>query len=440
MQTQHYEIPLPQPDNDLEEDVARLRNALHDIDELMYAIEQQLGGVSANSLKWDGSPVPNPAAARASLQLGSAAVRPSTDFATAHQGDKADGALQANAVSAVGQGLIALPAPAGARFLRVNANGSVSPLTAAEFLAAIGAVGNPLQSPGDLIVGGAGGVPTKLSIPGTGVVAEILAVSNGALGYYPQNSNAFDFGRWTRGRTTTANVSSNPDFNIDLEGGIHVSTGADYWISTTTNQGTHPVWEGFSVANYRLQDFRIAGGTGSSNGTKYQIAIPNIESEAIRDNAYLQIRFKQNGESSSETWGPWKPLGGSSGGELIATSPVQTFTNNDAVSNVITADCDCNAYNFHLLNFRGSPFPTNNGSFVINLNNLPDASEKVVSGHIQMVGGGRKPSLTIQADGYTMAWLAAPTFQAGMGIDLVSYYISPLRPTTVFLSLIDSRS
>lgn len=46
----------------------------------------------ADRFKWDGSPaaLANPAAGRASLQLGSSATRPASDFATYHQGSLAE--------------------------------------------------------------------------------------------------------------------------------------------------------------------------------------------------------------------------------------------------------------------------------------------------------------------------------------------------------------
>lgn len=56
--------------------------------------------------KWDGSPMDNPAAGRASLQLGSAATRPSTDFATYAQGQKADIAYTPDNVPEAGRNLL----------------------------------------------------------------------------------------------------------------------------------------------------------------------------------------------------------------------------------------------------------------------------------------------------------------------------------------------
>lgn len=88
--TPHYEIPLPNPDGDLENDVIRLREALLLVDELVFSVQQKLTQTHAERLKWDGSPMANPASGRASLQLGSAAVRPATDFATAYQGGLAE--------------------------------------------------------------------------------------------------------------------------------------------------------------------------------------------------------------------------------------------------------------------------------------------------------------------------------------------------------------
>lgn len=451
----------------------------------------------ADRFKWDGSPaaLANPAAGRASLQLGSSATRPASDFATYHQGSLAEEAhtdrfkwngsaeglnaavgrvslglgsaatqsatnfataaqgvlaqtaIQPGHFSIVGANLAELPTPSDTRYLQFHSGGGVSMLTAVQFLAAIGAssgMANPMTSEGDLIIGGVGGAPTRLPAhSGNGV---LLAANQGAVNYFIQGSDVFDFGRWARGRRTTAIVSSISDFNIDLEGGIHVGAGADYWISPTVNQGTHPVWEGFDVTEYRLQDFRIGGSTGSTNSTRYQLAIPNISSVEARDNAYLQIRFKQSGTSSSETWGPWRPVGaGSSGGDSHRYAPVLNATSAMQVSNNINIELDASEFNFFFINGWPSAVtaenPNSGGSYNIDITGLVSGSEKVVSGHIHTLRLGRKPAVNITASGYTVNWIAVPTFKnTATGTDLIHYYVSPLRPDVLNLSLIDTRA
>lgn len=457
MKTEHYELPLPHPDADLQDDVAKLRNALKNIDALMFEVEQRLNISYSDRFKWDGSPLANPAAGRASLQLASAATRPASDFATAAQGAAADTALAQsmrwnggnaglNAATGrsslggttVGQSFFTTANPSAIRFPRVNANNTVSYLTAAEIIIAIGAntgMVNPMTAAGDLIVGGASGAPTRQAKGGN---ATIYGVDNGGnLGYLPQSSGVFDFGRYSRARSVTANVTANTTFNIDLEGSAHVSIGASYWCSRNSNKGTHPVWPGAIGILYRLDDSKILDASTAARSGRYQIAIPHADNETERDALFLQIRFKLHETvSNAQSWGPWKPLGG---GGSTASAPVQRFSRNDEVNNSITANCDCSAANFHMLDFWGSPAPTANGSYTINLTNLPAATDVVISGHIQVRGAGRKNPVLIQANGLTSNWLAAPSFQPS-GVDLISYYVTPLQPSELLLSVVDGRA
>jgi hypothetical protein len=146
----------------------------------------------------------------------------------------------------------------------------------------------------------------------------------------------------------------------------------------------------------------------------------------------------EDGKHYARKDGDWEEV--VSGGGL-STAAKQTFTSADQVSNNIVVELDLTTNNFFPLDFNGSPLPSTSGSYTINLNNVPDATTHAVTGHISAGRLGRKSTVTIASTGKTISWLGTPSFQSGAsGVDLINYYISPLQPTVIRLSQIDSRS
>lgn len=122
--------------------------------------------------------------------LGSAAYQPSSAFATAAQGAKADGAAQASALSAVAfsgsyNDLIGKPFPADAP----SDSNTYGRRNGSWVVVAGGAVlTNPMTTAGDIIVAGTSGTPARL---GAGSVGQVLGViGTGALGWVSGSSSS----------------------------------------------------------------------------------------------------------------------------------------------------------------------------------------------------------------------------------------------------------
>lgn len=135
--------------------------------------------------------------------LGSAAYQPSSAFATAAQGAKADGAAQANALAPVAfsgsyldltnkpsvltnpmtsAGDIIIGGSSGTPMkLGIGAIGQVLGVVAAGMLGYLTPLTNPMTSPSDLIVGGVGGAATRLAAGAPGTVPTIQ--DDGTLAY-----------------------------------------------------------------------------------------------------------------------------------------------------------------------------------------------------------------------------------------------------------------
>lgn len=246
------------------------------------------------------------------------------------------------AITDLGAEFVTMLTPEGVRFVSVNDDGTVSLLTANQFLNAIGAsdgMANPMAVAGALVVGGTDGTPTELE---PGADGQSLQMVDGL-----------------------------------------------------------PAWE--DPAETGISD---APSDGKTHGRKD---------------------------------GSWVEVGAGGGG--ISTAALQTFSSADQVSNNITATCDCTTDNHHPLDFNGTPTPSTAGTYTINLTNLPVATTELVVGHIEVKRAGRKTGVTIQAGGFTVAWLATPSYQsAAAGIDIIQYMINPLTPTVLRLSQVYSRS
>lgn len=152
----------------------------------------------AQRLWWDGSAsaLTNPAVGRASLQLGSSATRPATDFATASQGSLAQSAMQPGSFTVVGNAFRQIATPTAERFTRINANGSLSLLSASELLSTLGgsSISNAVvanvndMTTGRLVtVGWAGHGTNSLLVPNVGVTDNSL-LSGGIYRYSPDST------------------------------------------------------------------------------------------------------------------------------------------------------------------------------------------------------------------------------------------------------------
>ncbi len=224
-------------------------------------------------------------------------------------------------VTPVGSGLLALPTPEGARYIRINADGSTDQLTAQQFLLAIGAsdgMANPMTTAGDMIIGGPGGLPQRLA---PGPAGFILGSDGAALVQRDPMSDDFDFGRYGRQRPPSRDVISNAGFNIDTD----ILPGESVWCARDTQLGTQPPFPPGGANNYRIDDYVISPETVNGNHSRYQIATPNTGTANIRDLAAQMIRYKTYDQAPSQTsWGAWSQISGSRDFQIVSLpSPTQ---------------------------------------------------------------------------------------------------------------------
>lgn len=338
------------------------------------------------------------------------------------------GALSDDDLTTVGQNLVAIPTPGGPSFMRVNDDGTISMLTAAEFLAAIGAssgMANPMTTAGDVIVAGTSGTPTRVA---KGDNNTIFAVDNaGTLGY---QTGFCGYGSAIT-LTNTDDINTVVPPNTPHGNALYRWTASSVPASLPSGFGAgYMLAMSHSTTQQRRQMLFQRDGTRVVNRFTANAGASWTVDEYVMDAPI-------NGKSYVRKDGAWVE---SSGGG-ISTAPVQTFTSANEVSNNITVTCDCTTHNHHPLDFNGSPLPSTAGSYIINLTNLPTSTTELVVGHIAARRIGRKSTVTIQASGFTVAWLATPSFQSGTtGIDYIQYKIDPLFPTVLRLSQVYSRS
>lgn len=166
--------------------------------------------------------------------LGSAAYQPSSAFATAAQGAKADGAAQASALSSVAfsgsyADLLGKPfasdAPSDSNTYG-RRNGSWVVVVGGEVLI------NPMTTAGDIIVGGAAGAPSRLA---AGSVGQVLGViGTGSLGWVAGGVALSNTSAWTKcqyvapgtltyAATVTPDASQTNNFELVLNGNVTIA-------------------------------------------------------------------------------------------------------------------------------------------------------------------------------------------------------------------------
>lgn len=263
---------------------------------------------------------------------------------------------------------------------------------------------NPMTTEGDMIVGGAAGAPTRAAKGGNNTVWGVG--SSGVLGYQTGHC----------GYGNAILLNNTHDLNTIAPPNTARGNARFSWTG-----GSLPANVPSGYSNAYMDMFSM----GSGHEFRRQVIYARNSNNVI-----MRVSV-----DSGATWVE------SRGGGGISTAPVQTFTSANEVSNNITVTCDCTVHNHHPLDFNGSPLPSISGSYIINLTNLPTATTELVVGHIAARRIGRKSTVTIQASGFTVAWLATPSFQSGAtGIDYIQYKIDPLFPTVLRLSQVYSRS
>ncbi len=166
--------------------------------------------------------------------LGSAAYQPSSAFATAAQGAKADGAAQASALSAVAfsgsyNDLTGKPFAADAP----SDSNTYGRRNGSWVVVAGGAVlTNPMTTAGDIIVGGTAGAPARL---GAGTVGQVLGViGTGSLGWVAGGVALSNTSAWTATQyiapdtlayaaTVTPDASVSNNFELVLTGNVTIA-------------------------------------------------------------------------------------------------------------------------------------------------------------------------------------------------------------------------
>lgn len=477
--TEHHELPLPQPGNDLGVDVLRLRAALQAIDSLLNTVGGTLTGLAlALSGKLDASAAMN--------------------FATSDQGEKADSALQFAGVLPVHRNAfsdtitsirIATGITAGfvmpiVKILLTDQDGysSHQEINLAWYFTNPGdnpAVHNArgwssgTTTPPTVKIGiDDGKFVIHLEFPSGAYIPRVLVQHYSMPGIYAPPLAQLQTG-WTSVHDTpapegsvtvslrrhpllselgsaaflaaVANVSDNTADRL-------LKTGSGGWLGAALNMGagsadTRPTgsisyFTGTHAAAVAqgLPDLGIDGATsvhweiftfGLATRT-VQIAVQVFEVDGDRGQARLRVKH-------DSTWHGWTSIGAVAE-ETDIDAPEQVYTADDQVGNNITINLDCTKYRNFCINANGTPTPSTSGSYTINLTNLPASPTKLIPIQIFARRLGRKPSVLIQASGFTTQWVAAPSsYQSGAnGFDVILAYVSPLRPTILRLSLIDS--
>ncbi|MDH0894343.1 MULTISPECIES: pyocin knob domain-containing protein [unclassified Pseudomonas] len=397
--TPNAELPLPHPDNDLSDDVLRIRASLQMVDGLLAALASGLDGLTAEGGGLDLNLLP--ANLRALAALAGAADR--LPYFTGA------GALSLSTLTAFGRTLLAAGDSASGRV--ALALGSA-------------ATANVTTSATDVTAG------------------RLLRV--GDLGG-PVNANY----RYLPTATGTDNVA---DFNNLIVPGWFKSLlgGAPADRNPNHPDGLTPIAAGNGVANYY---WPLVG--RHDGGGMFQLAFPYISAANI---SKASIKFRMFGAGQWSDWdslmlasanfqlGPTQASALTALGltglpaRVAALEGGQTVTalGDVATTGAQTVDLNVTAGKFFTASMATA---SATGTLTLNFTNVPVSETSIITWHVELIRGARK-TLVLQLDGVplTPTWSggAAPLLSAAAtGRDLLMFYRMPGR-ATVYAMLVDS--
>ncbi|MDH0894687.1 MULTISPECIES: pyocin knob domain-containing protein [unclassified Pseudomonas] len=399
--TPNAELPLPHPDNDLSDDVLRIRTSLQMVDGLLAALASGLDGLTGEGGGLDLNLLPDNVRAFAAL-VGAADRLPYFTGA---------GALSVATLTAFARSLLAAGDSATGRAALALGTAATATVTTSATDVTAGRV---------LRVGDLGG---------------------------PANANY----RYLPTATGTDNVA---DFNNLIVAGWFKSLlgGAPGSRNPNHPDGQTPMSAGNGVANY----YWCCVGRHDGGGL-FQLAIPYISSENI---SRATIKYRLLGAG---VWSDWDYLpSGTAIAQLITalTTRVTNLESAQALINPVvaamavmqrvfnagevataaaqTVALDVSAGRYFIASMNTA---NTTGTLTLNITNVPAPADQIVTWHVELIRGGRK-AIAFQLDGVTLTpvWAggSAPTLSAGTNTrDVIMMYRLPGR-STVYAMLVDS--